>query len=228
MNLIVDIFWTFIIPTVCVCSLFSNCINILILNKLRKINKIYRLFFIKSIINAIYLFCSAFIFVIRCGRFCSTLKDSHLAQVYRLYVLYYFIAILGFFDLIIDFVISLNRYLKLTKNRFLKTAKYYFYFFLIMGSIIINLFTIVFYEIVPIANINNNSSLNGSMARYEVSARKKYLLESKLSKVIIISCRFALICGLIAFVNILFFTKLTDKTKNIVPSNEYKLIVISK
>ena len=83
-----DIYWTFILPLVCLLGIGSNTINIFIFSILKTKNIVYKLMYYNCVCDVAYLFCVMFVFIIRCGQFCQ-LKDSYLAMFYFHYIFLY-------------------------------------------------------------------------------------------------------------------------------------------
>lgn len=155
-----DIWYTFFAPIICVCSLTTNLLNIFVLSKLKSKNKIYKYMYYKSIINSIYLFILIFVFLVKCGQFC-TIRETYIAQVYHLYMFYYLTNCLSLIDLLIELTISLNRYLVITNrqyvNRF-KTNK--LFSFLIIFSFFFYLPNLIFFQISKFGNENHDNDQN--------------------------------------------------------------------
>ena len=117
-SLVIDIWWTYLLPAICFCSLIANLFNVVIFNKLRRVNKIYEMLFGKSITNIVYLFICFWVFLIKCGQFCSSSDEttanediymgtkSFPIQLYNFYVFDFLGTILAYSDLIIEIVIS--------------------------------------------------------------------------------------------------------------------------
>ena len=104
-----DIYWTFILPVICLFSIVTNLINIKVFYALKSKNIIYKYMLYNSLSNVAYLLTVVFVFVIKCGRFCEDLKDSYIAKVYHQYIFIFLSNSLGLFCLFTEIVISMQR-----------------------------------------------------------------------------------------------------------------------
>ena len=116
---IVDVLFTFIVPPICFVSLLTNLVNVYVFIKMRHLNIIYKFLLCKSASNTIYLCICMFIFVAKCGRFCS-FDNSYMAKAYELYLFTYVASVLGFVDLLIEIFILLQRFFLLKNKPFLE------------------------------------------------------------------------------------------------------------
>lgn len=200
-----DIIWTFFIPIICFFSLLTNILNIVIFNKLKPMNKSYNLLYIKSFVNVTYLFSSMFVFVTRCGIFCTDLKDSYIAKFYTLFVLYYFTSSLGLLDLIIEVIISVKRYLKLINSTLVDNLMAY------QRTIYTVMFVYSFLQFFPvlisyrIVEVKSNSTNYFSKHELKLKDNFKYLLY--LDEVSWFIVRILLLISLSVLVNVLIFKK---------------------
>ena len=120
LSLIQDTWYTFFTPLICFISLLTNLVNALVLSKLTQKNKIYIYLYFKTIINSIYLFLLVFVFLIKCGRYCS-FKETYIANLYHLYIFSYIASVLALIELILHVVISINRWLEINKKDYFST-----------------------------------------------------------------------------------------------------------
>ena len=117
LNRIRDIWWTFILPSICIFGICANMINIIILAKLRKKNSTYRLMLYNSISNLLYSFVCAFVFMMRCGNLCP-FQNTWIACVYEKYFYFYFSGVLGMFNVLIEIIIAIQRYFIAANKKF--------------------------------------------------------------------------------------------------------------
>ena len=115
--LIIDVLYTFVVTPICFVSLLTNLVNVYVFTKMRHFNVIYKFLLCKSVSNTLYLCICMFIFVAKCGHFCS-MDTSYLAKAYEVYLLYYGSSVLGLSDLLIEIVILLQRFFLLLNKRF--------------------------------------------------------------------------------------------------------------
>ena len=87
--LIFDIYWTFVLPSICVFSFLTNVFNVIITYVLRKKSVVYKYMFLNSVTNLAYLFIMFFVFLIKCGQLCDDLKDSYIAKFYHHYFFFF-------------------------------------------------------------------------------------------------------------------------------------------
>jgi hypothetical protein len=220
-----DIIWTFIIPIICIFSLLTNICNIIVFKKLKSINKNYNLFYIKSIINSLYLFSSLFVFVTRCGIFCSSLKDSYMSKFYTIYILYYFTSSLGMLDLLIEVIISLKRYLKLKKSRLVENFPHekliisisFLFSFLHFSPILVS------YKIVEIKSISKCDFI-----KYDFQIRDEFKYLIYLDQISWSVVRVALLISLSVLVKILIFHKFKKTAKELRRKSLEKLVINSR
>ena len=119
--LLVDYWWTFVLPFICLCSIATSALSLVILHTLRRINQLYRLLYVKTLVNLFYLSICFWIFLVKCGHLCpssSSLASFPLIsswitfsiQVYKFY-LYGFVGnVLAYSDLLIEVILSIERF----------------------------------------------------------------------------------------------------------------------
>lgn len=136
---IIDFVYTFPIPAVCFFGILANALNILILKDSSLKIIIYKYLLIHAISNFIYYIIVFFIFLSRCGSYC-TIGHSFLSQFY-LYLFYNYIKnIASSFSLLIELLVSLQRLLFVSNVQYFKFKKIYsISVILVLVSIIINL-----------------------------------------------------------------------------------------
>lgn len=210
-----DIWWTFLIPLICLFSFSTNLINIVVLHKLKTLNINYKCMLIKSFINSIYLFITFFIFSIRCGQFCHYLKDSYYIKVYQLYFLFYLTSSLGLLDLFIELIISCNRFFTIMNKATIGRKKNIniTIFILFLLSLIINSPHLIVYSIkikqnvtIPLSDRNISIHFN-NMNRYELTVESNYHSLSNIFFNFVLIFRGTLILLIILIVNILGFKR---------------------
>ena len=76
-----DIFYTFIIPPICVFGIATNILNIIVFSHQDLVENTYKYLKMNAYSNLIYLFICAFIFTVRCGQLC-VLDDYYITQLY--------------------------------------------------------------------------------------------------------------------------------------------------
>jgi hypothetical protein len=219
----IDTWWTFVIPTICLFSLITNTINMIILTKLKKHNIIYRFLYSKSFVNAVYLFCCFFVFLFKCGPYCKTLKDSFIVKLYQLYIFNYFTSCLGLFSLFVEILISLCRFFTITRIdclRKLNTNLIVFFFLFI---------SFLFY--VPNLILFKTSKINNN-----VSSTEKYTIEFRSNNTIVfaqildainVSVRGFLIVLLIVAINFLSFYKFKYNLSRLYVYNQQKKPILN-
>ena len=125
-----DSWWTFMMPLISLTSIFANVFNVAILSHLRCVNSIYRLLYVKSVLNAVYLFVCFWIFLDKCGHYCEPAPDdttsessggesksrpppsalwSLVAQFYKFYLYSWLASMLAHCDLLIELLVALKR-----------------------------------------------------------------------------------------------------------------------
>ncbi len=107
--LIFDIYWTFVLPSICLFSFLTNVFNVIITYVLRKKSVVYKYMFLNSVTNLAYLFIMFFVFLIKCGQLCDNLKDSYIAKFYHHYFFFFIGNSLGLIGLFMEILISLQR-----------------------------------------------------------------------------------------------------------------------
>ena len=118
-----DVYWTFILPLICLYSIITCVINLLVFASLKSKNVIYKIMLYNSISDIAYLVAVMFVFVIRCGEFCDELKNSYMAIVYHQYIFMYFANSLALFGIFIEILISVQRIFILTNRSFINKFK---------------------------------------------------------------------------------------------------------
>ena len=128
-SIVSDVYWTFVLPLICLFSLATNTLNIIVFSKIsrKSSNIIYKYMLANSIFDQIYLFCVSFIFIVRCGQFCE-IKDTFFAKVYVHYVYMYVANSVALFSLFLEIVIVLQRFSMLNNRDFLSSVNKTFAF----------------------------------------------------------------------------------------------------
>ena len=221
--LINDIGWTFLLPLICLLSLIANLINISVLFKLRRHkNNTYNYIFLKSITNSIYLFFCFFVFIFRCGIFCNNLKHLYITKFYQLYIFNYLTSCFGMYDLLIELLITITRFLTLLRNtQMTRSISNLVLFGSLLISFLFYLPNLFCFQIIQDDEINN---------RYKIKIiSNKSLNVIQILDTAGISVRGLLIIFLMVFINLLSFLKFNQNisivynntVREINPSNRY-------
>ena len=120
-ELMIDSYWTFVLPLVCLFSLCTNMISIIVFRSLKSRNNIYKYMLVNSIADQVYLMCVVFIFIARCGQFCD-MKDTFLAKFYFHYIYTYGANSVALFSIFIEIGVMLQRFATLRNKTFLKNT----------------------------------------------------------------------------------------------------------
>lgn len=108
LNTTIDFIYTFVIPSICFCGILANALNLFILNDPSLKNVIYKYLVINAISNLFYYTICFFIFLPRCGSFC-TISHSYPPQFY-LYLFYNYLKnIASYASILIELLVSLQR-----------------------------------------------------------------------------------------------------------------------
>jgi hypothetical protein len=105
-----DFSWTFILPSICLFGFFTNLINIIVFLKLKSKNPIYKLMLSNSISNFFYSLICFFVFIMRCGQYC-TIQNTYWVKIYEKYLFYYLTSVLGLFNIFIEVCVAIQRYM---------------------------------------------------------------------------------------------------------------------
>ena len=114
-----DVYWTFVLPSICLVSLLANTINIWIFNSIKSSNIIYKYMLINGIFDQAYLITVFFVFTIRCGKLCD-IKNSYMAQFYAVYIYGYTTSSLSLFGILLEISILVQRYMFLARKDYWK------------------------------------------------------------------------------------------------------------
>ena len=211
-SLIIDVLFTFVVPPICLVSLLTNLVNVYVFTKMRHFNVIYKFLLCKSVSNTLYLCICMFIFVAKCGRFCS-MDTTYLAKVYELYLFLYGSSVLGLSDLLIEIVILLQRIFILINKPFLENKSIY--------AVIVPLFTfaaiyyVPFFFIVTIEKLPSSESLE----IYKIQPVPGKLYETTvyvLNGILRCSLMFMLIILLNVVVFLVFKHRLVQKKRHLI------------
>ncbi len=225
LGMIQDILSTFILPMICLISLLSNILNVVVLLRLESNSKIYKYMFLKSIINSIYLFACSFLFLFKCGQFCGDFKHSYLVKLYQLYIFNNLTSCLGLLDLFIEFIICFNRYAVISKefhlqdrNMQMKRVGGFIILVLITFSFLFYIPNIISQNIIPMNFSNDtftNNVTNVYPNKYQIALNANFKSLYEIFEPVNIYFRGFLMIGLIIFVRILasnfFGTKILDQ-----------------
>ena len=118
---VIDNWYTFVLPLICLMALIANLINIRVFIELRHLNKSYKYMLCKSIANALYLFICSFVFLVKCGHNCSlTFPRNYYIKLYELYLFIYFASVLALIDLFMEIMIILQRLFLIINKKFIE------------------------------------------------------------------------------------------------------------
>ena len=212
---LIDICWTFLLPSICLFSILSNCINSSVFYRLKSKYVIYKYMFFNSIGAIGYLFTVAFVFLIRCGQFCE-IKDSLVVKVYHLYAFKYMAASFGLFCILVEIIISLQRICLILNKKLPEKINSIFLLFLLAFCFIFYIKILYMFEIRPLAD-GKNTTINiiKSIAKYEmvnVFYDKSFLI--RIFMALQAGVRLLLIMCLVFTLNVLtylYFKKHTQK-----------------
>jgi hypothetical protein len=128
------IFWTFFLPSVCLFGSMTNFLSILVFVSLKCKEKLYQLFLISSVNNLLYLTLCGFVFLFKCQHLCS-FSGSFFSGIYEIYVYFYLTSAMALFNSFIEILISLERYLIISKCtlRAKKSARFQATFKILLG-----------------------------------------------------------------------------------------------
>ena len=117
-SLIVNYWWTVGLPFICLCSMVTSGLSLLVLYKLRHLNRLYRLLYVKTLVNLVYLSICFWIFLVKCGHMCPPASNSltrslvtFSIQVYKHFIYGYVSSVLAYSDLLIEIMLSIERLL---------------------------------------------------------------------------------------------------------------------
>ena len=157
-NTIRDIYWTFVLPSVCLFSLITNTINLIVFYSIRSRNLIYKYMLYNSSLDQLYLVIVFFVFIIRCGQFCE-IKNSYFAMFYAQYFYMYAANSISLFSIFIEISMLIQRYNFLTNKIFLeKINKKFLFFCLLVFCFVYHLPQLTTFEIKQVHSTANSSS----------------------------------------------------------------------
>ena len=104
-----EFYWTFVLPLVSFGVFILNLINTIVLLKITTKNLLYKYMLSNSYANLAYSFICSFVFLMRCGKYC-TISEAFLTKVYELYFFIYFSSVLAIFNILIEIIIAYYRY----------------------------------------------------------------------------------------------------------------------
>ena len=201
-----DVYWTFVLPGICIFSIITNILNTIVFSKLKSKNNVYKLMLYNSVANLAYLFTVVFVFIIRCGQFCE-IKDTYLAKFYTHYIYMYTANSFSLFSAFIEVAITMQRFFFLKNRSLLQKFKKKFIFVpLLLFSFVFHLPQLSTFEI-KLVYVNQNVSLNITgekvYVRENVARHKSFLIRNLLA--FQTGFRLFLIFVLIFFLNFLAY-----------------------
>ena len=197
---IIDVYWTFMLPSICVFSLTTNAINILVFYKIKSRNVIYKYMFANSLVDEAYLLCVSFIFLVRCGQFCE-IRHSYMAQFYAHYIYMYAANSIALFSIFLEISILVQRFYTLNNKTFFKNInKKLVFFSLFVLSFIYYVPQLSTFEIKKLNQTFNSSSGNKTAyMRENVTRYKSFFVRNILA--FHTAIRLTLIIVMIVFLN---------------------------
>jgi hypothetical protein len=231
LGLIQDILSTFVLPIICLISLLSNILNVVVLLRLESNSKIYKYMLLKSIINSFYLFACSFLFLFKCGQFCSDSKYSYLVKLYQLYIFNYLTSCLGLLDLFIELIICFNRYAVVSKEFHVKDRNNQITRKGDCVILVLITFTFLFYipniitqNIIPM-NLANNTFTNNVTEiipnKYKIALNPNFKNLYAIFEPVNIYFRGFLMIGLIIFVRILASRRFKTNVDDLLLATNY-------
>ena len=119
----VDFSITFIIPIICSYGIIANILNIIVFSHSEFKDLAYRYLYVNAYLNIIYLAHCFFLFVGRCGIYC-TFSSTLAANIYINYFYNYLKGIPVMSTVFLQILVALYRYLVIT-NRISNQLKYF-------------------------------------------------------------------------------------------------------
>jgi hypothetical protein len=175
---VIDIYWTFMLPSICLFSLITNAINIIVFYTIRSRNAIYKYMLANSLADEAYLLCVSFIFLVRCGQFCDY-EDSYLAQVYAHYIYMYAANSIALFSIFLEISILVQRFYTLKNKTFFKNInKKLVFFSLFVLSFIYYVPQLSTFEIKQMNQTKNSSSGKIAYMRENVTRYKSFFIRN--------------------------------------------------
>jgi hypothetical protein len=210
-----NIWNTFVLPTICFASMLTNLLNINVLSKLKSVDRIYNYMYLKSITNTFYLLICFFAFLYKCGNFCE-LESNFLVRLYQFYLSLYASSCLAMFDLLIEIIISFNRYLTISNSKWFKNVHVNLVVYpCLLFSFIFYLPRLFFYQI-KVSNSINSTLEFGYESEYYLELIERLEYFSSLSNWIETFIRSFLIILLIVFINVLSFLRYKHNIHNLI------------
>jgi hypothetical protein len=161
-----DFWWTFVLPAICLFGFLTNLVNIVVFVQLKSKNPIYKLMLTNSVSNFIYSFICFFVFMMRCGRYCS-IQNMYWVKFYEKYMFFYFTSCLGLFNVFIELLVSIQRYYIVTKPELKQKFSWrYAVIILFLFSLAIYTPNIAYRQIVHLDSFSNATSLNSTFNFY--------------------------------------------------------------
>lgn len=199
-----DFYWTYILPSICIFSIVTNSINIIVFIRLRSQNPIYKFMLINSITNFVYSFICSFVFLMKCGQFCKQEKTL-ISRVYEIYLFYYLSNVLDIFNILVELLIATQRY-TIVSNKIMpvKIPIRFILFFLLTFSALYCLPVLIWEEVIIKVNSFSQEAMSES-SRADLDHTYKILFG------ILSSIRCLFFLTLLIFINL--FTLLRFKSQ---------------
>ena len=110
LNNFIDFCTTFIVPIICAYGVVANILNYLVFSNRELKDITFKYYLINAVSNSIYLLICFFLFVARCGVYCS-FASTYSAQFYLLYIYTYFKGIFAILTICNQIIVSIYRLL---------------------------------------------------------------------------------------------------------------------
>ena len=110
LNDFIDFCTTFIVPIICFYGVVANIINVIVFSKKELTDVTFKYYRINALSNIVYLLICFFLFVARCGVYC-TFSRTYAAQLFLYFFYTYFKGIFAILCICVQIVVSIYRLL---------------------------------------------------------------------------------------------------------------------
>nr|QVK45844.1 G protein-coupled receptor [Proales similis] len=117
-SLLLDVWWTFIIPGICLAGILFNSLCVWVFVSAKLDNPIYKLMLSMAVVDTAYLFFIGFQFLFNCRFLAHQVCYSFLVKLYELVFYNYLTASLAIFNITIEIVISVQRLFTITNRMY--------------------------------------------------------------------------------------------------------------
>ena len=162
---LIDIINVYILPFINLYSFVCTILSVIIFSNRKLKGELYQYMLMESIASLIYFILNSFIFIIRCGVYCSY-GYSYYSKFYELYFYIYIGKSIEIFNLLIDLHLSFLKYRSFSfkQNTYDKIKKngislFFYFVFLIIISLVFNILAIILgRSVVQIGNLVFNTT----------------------------------------------------------------------